>query len=47
LNRIDLALIESAASEQRPLVAHVQLSDELGAPRCARVDPPAVQWSVG
>jgi hypothetical protein len=24
----------------------VNLSDELGCPRCARVDPPAVTWSV-
>jgi uncharacterized protein DUF5990 len=47
LNRIDVALVESAESQQRPLVARVQLSDDRGAPRCARVDPPAVEWLLG
>ena len=47
LNRIEIALVESAASQQRPLVARVQLSDDRGAPRCARVDPAAVEWSLG
>ena len=47
LNRIDVALVEAAESQQRPLVARVQLSDDLGAPRCARVDPSAVEWSLG
>ena len=47
LNRIDVALVESAESQHRPLVARVQLSDDRGAPRCARVDPPAVEWSLG
>ena len=47
LNRIDIALVESAESQQRPLVARVRLSDDGGAPRCARVDPPAVEWSLG
>ena len=31
---------------RRPLVADVVLTDEKGGPRCARVDPPAVRWSV-
>ena len=47
LNRVDPALIEAAASGQRPLVAHVQRTDARGGPRCARVDPPAVDWSLG
>ena len=47
LNRIDPGLVEAAATQQRPLVANVQLSDDCGAPRCARVDPPALQWSLG
>lgn len=47
LNRVDPALVDVAVSTQRPLVARVQLTDERGGPRCARVDPPAVKWSIG
>jgi hypothetical protein len=47
LNRVDPALVEAAATDDRPLVAQVQLTDERGGPRCARVDPPAVEWSLG
>ena len=37
------------ADAERPghaLVATVDLTDQRGGPRCARVDPPAVRWSV-
>ena len=46
LSRVDPALVEQAAAEDRCLVADVVLTDEKGGPRCARVDPPAVRWSV-
>ena len=46
LSRVDPALVADAAGEGRSLVADVVLTDEKGAPRCARVDPPAVRWSV-
>lgn len=36
----------TAAVEAGRLAARVDLSDERGEPRCARVDPPAVVWSV-
>jgi Family of unknown function (DUF5990) len=45
LDRIEPELIESAARLGR-LAATVDLTDELGGPRCARVDPPAIVWSV-
>ena len=45
LNRVDPDLMR-AANEYGHLTAIVQLSDGCGAPRCARVDPPAVTWSA-
>ena len=45
LDRIDPELIESAARDGR-LAATVDLTDDRGGPRCARVDPPALAWSV-
>jgi hypothetical protein len=45
LNRVEPELIESA-SETGWLVARVNLTGDDGGPRCARVDPPAVAWSV-
>ena len=45
LDRIDPVLIESATRLGR-LAATVDLTDELGGPRCARVGPPALVWSV-
>jgi len=45
LDRVDRELKESAIKAGR-LNAVVDLSDDLGGPRCARVDPPAVEWSV-
>ena len=47
LDRVDPALVRTAALDDRPLTATVDLSDEHGCPRCARVDPPAVEWGVG
>jgi hypothetical protein len=44
LDRVDPALVLPAARDG-VLVATVDLSDEHGCPRCARVDPPAVAWS--
>ena len=47
LGRVDRELVRAADSGDRPLVASVTLTDEHGGPRCARVDPPDVQWSLG
>ena len=45
--RAKLMLAESGAVETTArLVADVELSDEHGCPRCARVRPPAVRWST-
>jgi len=46
LSEVDPALVEEAVRDGRTLVADVVLTDEKGGPRCARVDPPAVRWSV-
>ena len=45
LNRVDAGLMRDA-SEHGILTARVRLSDDRSAPRCARVDPPAIIWSV-
>ena len=45
LNRIDPDLV-AAANELGRLAARVDLTGRGGGPRCARVDPPAVIWSV-
>lgn len=45
LDRIGTALVESAA-RAGALAATVDLTDDRGGPRCARVDPPALAWSV-
>jgi len=45
LDRIDRVLLDAAVAG-RGLNARVELSDDRGGPRCARVDPPAVEWSV-
>lgn len=47
LDRVDPALVAEAEASGRPLVADVRLTDDKGGPRCARVDAPAVAWSVG
>ncbi len=46
LSRVEPALVADASVSGRSLVAEVVLTDEKGGPRCARVDPPAVRWSV-
>lgn len=46
LNRIDPSLVVTAVRADQALVATVRLSDERGAPRCARVDPPDIAWTV-
>jgi hypothetical protein len=45
LDRID-PLVLGAAVAGSGLAAHVELTDERGGPRCARVDPPAIEWSA-
>lgn len=47
LNRIEPELVKTADQEKRPLIGEIRLSDEHGSPRCARVDPPDLTWSVG
>jgi hypothetical protein len=45
---VDPVLIdEEALRTGRPLLARVVLTDEHGWPRCARVHPPAIAWTVG
>jgi uncharacterized protein DUF5990 len=46
LDRIDPDLVR-AAQRGVGLVATVDLTDDRQGPRCARVDPPAIAWSVG
>lgn len=45
LNRIQHGVIESALKAAH-LTATVDLTGSDGGPRCARVDPPAIAWSV-
>jgi hypothetical protein len=45
LDRIDPAVLDAAIAGGG-LAARVALSDGRGAPRCARVDPPAIEWSA-
>jgi len=46
LDRIDDGLVSRAEATGRALVATVDLTDGRGGPRCARVDPPALEWTV-
>jgi hypothetical protein len=46
LDRADPGLVAEAERTGLPLVADVALTDRHGGPLCARVDPPAVRWSV-
>ena len=46
LNRIDPAVVRAANRDGHQIVARVGLSDDDGTPRCARVDPPDITWSV-
>ena len=45
LSRIDPEVMK-AAHRMGHLAATVDLTDERGGPRCARVDPPAVRWAA-
>ena len=45
LNRIDQAIVRSAL-ETNLLAARIDLTGNDGGPRCARVDPPAIEWSA-
>jgi hypothetical protein len=45
LDRIEPALVE-AGRAAGGLQARVDLSGDGGGPRCARVDPPAIEWSA-
>jgi hypothetical protein len=47
LVELDGALIDGAIASGRRLVARVNMTDEHGWPRCARVRPPAIDWSLG
>ncbi len=46
LDRIDPSLVQRAEDGGRTLVADIVLTDGWGHPMCARVDPPALTWSV-
>jgi hypothetical protein len=45
LDRIDPRVLDDAVAAGG-LAARVELTDERGGPRCARVDPPAIEWSA-
>jgi Family of unknown function (DUF5990) len=45
LNRVDAELL-AAAETASVLVGTIDLTDDRGGPRCARVDPPVLTWSV-
>lgn len=45
LNRVDDGVMGKALETGR-LLARVDLTGGDGGPRCARVDPPAIEWSV-
>jgi hypothetical protein len=45
LDRIDRRVLDDAVAAG-VLAARVELTDERGGPRCARVDPPAIEWSA-
>lgn len=46
LNRVDPVVVREAAA-LGTLTVRVRLTDDCGAPLCARVDPPAITWSAG
>jgi hypothetical protein len=46
LDRIDPGMVREALTGQRPLQATIDLTDGRGCPRCARVDEPALSWTV-
>lgn len=46
LDRVDTMLVDGADTDGHTLQAIVSLTDEHGCPRCGRVDPPAITWTV-
>ena len=46
LDRIEPALVDSRGWPGGGLRARVDLTGDGGGPRCARVDPPAIEWSA-
>ena len=46
LNRIDPDLVSRALADDSGLACTVNLTDGRGGPRCARVDPPAISWTL-
>jgi hypothetical protein len=44
---VEPTLVEEALATGRVLIGTVNLTDEHGWPRCARVRPPAIGWSLG
>ena len=46
LGAVDPVLIRDALQRHLALVATIDLTDGHGGPRCARVDPPALTWSL-
>jgi hypothetical protein len=46
LDDVDPELVAQADGKQRALVATVNLTDGNGNPTCARVRPPAIDWSL-
>ena len=46
LNRIEPDVVSRAVADDRGLVCTVNLTDGRGGPRCARVDPPAISWTL-
>jgi Family of unknown function (DUF5990) len=46
LDRVDPSLVRAANDRAAALIGVIDLTDDRGGPRCARVDPPALTWSV-
>lgn len=46
LDRVEADLLRTAEQRDEPLVALVDLTDRCGGPRCARIDPPALTWTL-
>jgi hypothetical protein len=46
LGQIDAGLVRNASTGGRPLQATIDLTDGCGGPRCGRVAPPALVWSI-
>jgi hypothetical protein len=46
LDTIDDRLVRRADAPDKALVARIDLTDDKGGPRCARLHAPALEWSV-